>query len=128
MIRVDRETGIPGDCCRDRAAHPAVRSEEADPDRLIIGAHGALMAEGRTPRNGSPAFRTLLPVDKLLQQHFPAELAILGSFAALRVGLSGAGLQMGVDLLGASLILGGRGRAIGDRDQIEVGVTRALVY
>ena len=41
MILVDREAGIFGDCGGDRAAHPAVRSEKADADRLLVSAHGA---------------------------------------------------------------------------------------
>jgi hypothetical protein len=40
VILVDRKARILCDGGGNRAAHPAVRREKADPDRLFVGAHG----------------------------------------------------------------------------------------
>ncbi len=40
-VLIDLEPGIVGDGGNDRFPHPALRSEQADPDGLLVGAHGA---------------------------------------------------------------------------------------
>ena len=54
MVWIDREAGIFGDRGGDRAAHAAVGGEKGEADRLLVGAHGRLMAQPRCPRNRAP--------------------------------------------------------------------------
>ena len=53
MILVDQEARILSSRRGDRLAHAPVRGDQADPDRLLGGAHQPVMAKAGAPRNGS---------------------------------------------------------------------------
>ncbi len=77
MILVDREARVFGNGGGDRLAHAAVRSEQADADRLVGSAHDACHWRKRpSAAQRRRALRGLLPVNQFLQKHGPAELAV----------------------------------------------------
>ncbi|GAA4741696.1 hypothetical protein GCM10023264_03460 [Sphingomonas daechungensis] len=55
MILIDRELIGLGDCIGDGAAHPPIRSEEADADRLLVSAHIGTDGSAPVPAQQAPA-------------------------------------------------------------------------
>ena len=89
-------------------------------------AEGGGQGESERPA-GRPDRTFLLFVLKLLEQHAAAELAVFGAGTALPIALAGTGSEERIDFLFARLVLGRRRHVVEDGDQIEVGLTGALV-
>src|SRR6185369_13309014 len=84
------------------------------------------MAKGGAPRNAAPRILLLRP-DHFLEQYIGAEMSVGGTLPTRGHALAGCLLQEGVCVLLALNVLGGGCHMVEDRDEIEIGLTRALI-
>src|SRR4051794_33508241 len=89
----------------------------------------ALMPKGGAPRNRRrpSAYRLLLPVHLLLEEHVAADGAVFSALSATSFPLARGLRHVGVHFLLASDILGRCGHVVEGLDQIEIRLACALV-
>src|SRR5256885_8450770 len=86
-----------------------------------------VMAKGGAPRNRTALLVGSVRPSHFLKQHVRAEMAIGGALAAARDPLPRGLREKGVPFLFTLDVFGRRGHMVEDRDQVEVGLTPALV-